>query len=187
MFIHLTAAQATGIHRWGSMLKTTLTWRDVEDREDITFDLLLSMSINPRDMQRMQPDVRLWVQHAHCTPAHAKAMLAWPANPISDLGGDLADVIAMRATSKQLKTMGVTYRQLMDVGMTPDTMRLIGLNFQGWIDLGLTLDDVARGFTDAQLSRVFQLTRTAVMASFRGGGGGGGATPATAMDASLLG
>jgi hypothetical protein len=73
----------------------------------------------------------------------------------------------LKATSKQLKSMGVTYQDLKEVGMTPETMRLMGLTFQGWIDLGLTLEDATRDFTDAQLGRVFNLTRAAIMASFR--------------------
>lgn len=167
MFIRLGPAQSTRVHGWGDKLKTTLTWRDVEDREDIDFDLLMSANVDPRELKRLNPDTRAWVQHAGCRAQHAKEMLAWPAHPLLDLGGDLSDIIALRATSKQLKQMGVTYRQLRDVGLTPETMRLMNLNFQGWIDMGMTNDDTVNHFTDAQLGRVFLLTRAAVSASFR--------------------
>lgn len=167
MFIRLSPAQSTRVHGWGDRLKTTLTWRDIEDREDIDFDLLLGADVDPKELKRMNPEVRLWVQHAGCGAQHAKDMLAWPAHPLLDLGGDLSDIIALRATGKQLKTMGVTYQQLRDVGLTPETMRLMNVNFQGWIDMGMNLEDTTNHFTDAQLGRVFLLTRTAVAASFR--------------------
>ena len=168
MFLRLSPAQSTGVHGWGLNLKTTLTWTDVEDREDINLDLLLGLGIRPQDLARIQPCVRKWVLHAGANPGHAKEMLAWPAHPLKDLQGELSDVIMLKATSKQLKVMGVTYADLKEVGMTPETMRLLSLSFQGWIDMGLTMEDASRDFTDAQLGRVFNLTRLAVMTSFRG-------------------
>ena len=166
MFIRLSPAQATSIHGWGAKLKTSLTWRDVQDNEHIDFDLLMSVGVRPKELSKLQPDVRLWVLHAGCKPCHARSMVDWPAHPMRDLHGDLADVIALRATSKELKAMGLSSRELREAGVSPETMRLMALSFQGWIDLGLTLEDVRSDFTDAQVSRVFQLTRTAVNACF---------------------
>ena len=166
MFIRLSPGQSTSIHGWGAKLKTSLTWRDVEDNDHIDFDLLMGVAVKPRELAKLQPDVRMWVLHAGCKPNHARAMVEWAAHPMRDLHGDLADVIALRATSKELKAMGLTYQELRDAGMSPETMRLMALTFQGWIDLGLTLQDVRSDFTDAQVSRVFQLTRIAVNACF---------------------
>jgi hypothetical protein len=166
MFIRLTPAQSTGVHGWGERLKTTLSWRDIEEREDIDLDLLARWDVSPKLLRTLQPDVRLWVLHAGARPAHANLMIPWPAHPLRDLHGDLADVIALGATSRHLKAMGVTYCDLCQAGMKPETMRLMNLTFQGWIDLGLGLDD-AQGFTDAQLGRVFGMTRNAVCSCFR--------------------
>jgi len=93
-------------------------------------------------------------------------MIEWPAHPFNDLHGDLADVIALRATSRQLRGMHVTFADLRAAGMTPETMRLMDFPFDGWIELGMTASDVA-AFSDAQLGRVFQMTRIAVLACFR--------------------
>lgn len=166
MFLRLSPAQSTGVHGWGAELKTTLSWRDVEDREDIDFDLLMRWEVSAKDLRRLQPDVRMWVLHAGCRPHHALQMLAWPAHPVRDLHGDLADIIGLGAGGKQLRAMGVTYADLRALGMTPETMRLMGLTFQGWMDLGLRADDV-EAFTDAQIGRVFQMTRTAICSCFR--------------------
>lgn len=167
VFIRLTPAQATGVHGWGARLKTTLTWHDIVENDDIDFDLLLRLGLFPRDLKRLQEDPLQWVRYAGCRAQHAVDMLPWPAHPIEHLNGDLSDLIGLRATGKQLRAMGVTYEQLCGIGMTPETMRLIGLTFQGWVELGMSHADTLNHFTDAQLSRVFQMTRTAVNASFR--------------------
>lgn len=169
MYIKLTPAQSTGVHGWGVRLKTTLTWEDIAENEDIDFDLLMRLEVSPRELRRLNPVVSDWVRFAGCRAAHAKDMLPWPANPILDLGGDLADVINLKATSKELRAMGVTYDQLRDVGLIPMTMPLLGLTFQGWIDVGLRLEHTQKHFTDAQIGRLFQLTRSAVNASFHAG------------------
>jgi hypothetical protein len=166
-FIRLSPAQSTGIHGWGLKLKTTLSWRDVEDNEHIDMDLLIRMQVPPKELHRLMPEIPPWVLHAGARAQHAKEMLPWGAHPIRDLNGDLSDVIALRATSKQLKTMGVRYSDLRDAGMTPETMRLMGLSFQGWVDLDMQIEDTIEHFTDAQLAKVFMMTRTNVLSCFR--------------------
>jgi len=167
MFIRLSPAQSTGIHGWGARLKTTLSWRDVEECDAIDFDLLLRWQVPTKELRKLQPDIRLWVLHAGCQARHAVHLTDWPAHPIHDLHGDLADIIGFKASSKQLKAMGITYGELRQIGMNPETMRLMGLSLQGWIDLGLTVHNIADDFSDAQLGRVFQMTRNAIVGCFK--------------------
>ena len=167
MIVRLSPAQSTGLHGWGSKLKTTLSWRDIEENDHIDFDLLMQWTVSPKELHKLQPDVRKWVLHAGCSAKHAIHLSEFPAHPIHDLNGDLADVIALRATSRQLRTMGVTYDDLCRAGMTPETMRLMGMTLQGWIDLGLQAHNIDKDFTDAQLGRVFALTRSAIRSCFK--------------------
>ena len=167
MFIRLSPAQATGLHGWGSKLKTTLTWRDIEESDTIDLDALMRLGVAPKELHRLQPDIQKWVLHCGARASHAKDLIPWGAHPIRDLHGDLADVMNLKACSRQLRGMGVTYRDLRNAGMTPETMRLMGLPLQGWMELGLALEDLRSDFTDAQLGRVFAMTRSAVTACFR--------------------
>ena len=167
MFVRLSPAQATGIHGWGTKLKTTLTWRDIEENDHIDFDLLLKWGVSTKELRKLQPDVRMWVLHAGCKAQHAVNLIDFPAHPIRDLHGDLADVIALGANSRQLRAMGITYTDMRAAGMTPETMRLMGIALQGWIDMGLTAVHIERDFTDAQLGRVFAMTRTAIKSCFK--------------------
>ena len=145
----------------------TLSWRDIEENETIDFDRLVKWDVPTRELKKLQPDIRLWVLHAGCQPRHATHLTDWPAHPITDLHGDLADIIGLKASSKQLRAMGVTFEQLRYIGMTPETMRLMGLSLQGWVDLGLEVEDVDAYFTDAQLGRVFAMTRNAIKGCFK--------------------
>lgn len=167
MFIRLSPAQSTGIHGWGSRLKTTLSWRDIEENDTIDFDRLVKWDVPTRELKKLQPDIRLWVLHAGCQARHAVHLTDWPAHPIRDLHGDLGDIIGLKATSKQLRAMGILYGELRKIGLTPETMRLMGLSLQGWIDLGLTVADIEMDFTDAQLGRVFAMTRNVIRGCFK--------------------
>lgn len=163
--LRLSPAQATSIHGWGRGLKMTLSWKDIEEK-GILFDTLMQCEVRCEKLAELQPDVAKWVSTCQCKPHHAVHMLPWKANPFTDLHGDLADVISLRATSKQLQEMRVTYSQLVHNGMTPETMRLMGLTLQGWIDLEFGAEHMA-DMTDAQLSRVFCMTRHALKSCFK--------------------
>ena len=143
----------------------TLSWKYIEDRV-IEFDVLMQYGVKTAELKTLQPSVAKWVQHTKCRPEHALHMLPWGANPFTDLGGDLADVISLKANSKQLRQMGVTYKQLCDNGMTAETMRLMSLSLQSWIDLGFTYADMS-DMTDAQLAKVFNMLRLNLASCFK--------------------
>ena len=128
--------------------------------------MLVDCGISTNKLRDLQPDISKWVSTAKCKPHHAILLIPWKANPFTDLHGDLADVISLRANSKQLQAMNVTYEQLRDNGMTAETMRLMSLSLQGWIDLGFGLRHMEE-LTDLQLSRVFNMTRCALHSCFR--------------------
>ena len=165
MFVRLSPAQATSIHGWGNKLKLTLSWKDIEDNH-IQFDHLLGLGVRAQDLVTIQPNVEKWVSHAGCKAIHALHLLPLKANPFTDLHGDLADVICLKANSKQLKDMGVSYDQLVQNGLTPDIMRIMGLSLQSWIDLGFTAQHM-QTLTDCQLSKVFNMTRHTLSGCFR--------------------
>jgi hypothetical protein len=48
-------------------------------------------------------------------------MMHWPANPLTHLGADLADMLTSRFTPSELMRMEVTYAQLVRSGMSEKT------------------------------------------------------------------
>lgn len=165
MFIRLSPAQATSIHGWGSKLKLTLSWQDIE-RNGLSLEKLIQCKIDMNDLYQLQPDINQLVRVCKLGPHHAPLLSKWKANPFLHLGADLGDVISLRYDSGRLKDMNVTYAQLVENGMTPETMRLMGLSLQDWMHLGLNLEDIGR-FTDAQLARVFGMSRLSLMTCFK--------------------
>lgn len=165
MYITLTPGQAVTLHGWWSP-SLSLHWRDVVEKDDITFRRCREVNIPLKQLHLLQPDVAQWVQYGGLTVAHAQEVCdLWQCNPITDLRADLADVLSMGWKAETLRRMGVTYAHLCEAGMTPETMRMFGFSMLGWINLGFRTEDL-RLFTDAQVTAVFLLSRQAAERCF---------------------
>lgn len=138
MKIALTPRQSTLIHGWLAPVPT-LTWSDVLKSKKLTIDFLLTEAqLRPSDLVVIQPDPAQWAKHAGASLKHARIMTAWPANPFTHLGADLADVLSMKLTAEEMVRMDVTYRQLLSNGMNDRTERLFRFDTEEWGMLGKT-------------------------------------------------
>ena len=138
MKIALTPRQSTLIHGWLAPVPT-LTWSDVLKSKNLTIDFLLTEAkLRPSDLVVIQPDPAQWAKHAGASLKHARIMTAWPANPFTHLGADLADVLSMKLTAEEMVRMDVTYRQLLSNGMNDRTERLFRFDTEEWGMLGKT-------------------------------------------------
>jgi hypothetical protein len=70
--------------------------------------------------------------------------------------------------ANMMHAMGVTYHDLVEAGMTPDSMILFGFTLYDWSILGFSEADAA-GFSAPALGRLFGLTRADVSRCFIGG------------------
>ncbi len=68
-----------------------------------------------------------------------------------------------------MRAVGVTYSDLVEAGMTPDSMILFGYTLYDWSTLGFSKADVIE-FSAPALGRLFGLTRADVSPCFIGGG-----------------
>lgn len=130
MSIPLTARQTTLIHGW-FFPTPTLTWNDVL-RKKLTLDLLLKIKLRPSELVVLQPDPGQWAQHAGASLKHARLMMAWPANPFTHFGGDLADVLSMKLSVEEMIRMDITHTQLKAHGMTEITERMFRFSEEEW-------------------------------------------------------
>jgi hypothetical protein len=160
MPVRLTPGQSVYLHGWWTPLET-LSWGDVVAKEAITFDRCRAANLSLAQLHALQPDGAEWVRHGGVGLRHAEDMAAlWRLHPLADLRADLADLLALRPASAALRKMGVSYDDLVGVGMTPETMVLFGYTALGWASLGFRRSHLAL-FTDAQIHYVFGLTRAA--------------------------
>ena len=137
MKIALTPRQSTLIHGWLAPVPS-LTWNDVKGKK-LTIDFLLTEAkLRPSDLVVIQPDPTEWAKHAGASLKHARTMTAWPANPFTHLGADLADVLSMKLSAEEMILMDITYKQLLANGMNDRTERLFRFDTEEWSMLGKT-------------------------------------------------
>jgi len=157
MRIPLTAGQAVTIHGW-LQPKETLSWVDVLGNPTLTFSFLVSQTRIPVELlHRLQPDINAWVSASRVRLEDIPALTLWGAHPLRDLNADLGDLIHMEWPACVLCRAGVTYADLVDAGMTHDSMGLFGFTLREWGSLGFGPADAERLQASA-LARLFNLT-----------------------------
>ena len=137
MKIKLTPGQGVSIHGWMAA-RVTLSWGDVLARDDLDFSVLLKFNIPMKELHALQPDLDAWVRAKKTTLSDCPGMGLWGAHPVKDFKADLADVVSMKWSSETMGTVGLTYEELVGLGMTHDSMILFNqLTLMGWTTIGL--------------------------------------------------
>ena len=162
MKIPITAGQGLWIHGlWQP--KRTLSWNNVLSNDSLTFRYLhFDLNIAKELLHKMQPDISQWVKAGRVGLPDAFLLTPWSAHPIKDLKADLGDVIHMKWSAFELQQLGVTYSDLLEAGLTHETMGLFGFTLYDWSLLGFKEAD-ANALTEASLSRLFRMTRADVI------------------------
>ena len=167
MRLKLTAGQGCYLHGWMAP-KQTLSWQDVVADSSLTLTKLLSSGLSPGALHQLQPDVSAWVRAGRVTLADCPLMIdPWGAHPVRDFGADLGDVAGQNWPADLMQRMGVTYQDLVGVGLTPPSMALFSsITLLGWGQLGLTRAEVA-AMPEPVLARLFRMTKADVMRSVK--------------------
>lgn len=135
MRIPLTPGQAITIHGL-FRAREWLTWGDVLADEPLTFAKLQSYNVSEQSLYVLQPDLQAWVKTKKACLHDCPRMRAWDAHPIRDFKADLADLIATRWTHDTMTRVGVAYDELVELGLTPETMGLFSFTLMMWHEIG---------------------------------------------------
>jgi hypothetical protein len=127
----LTARQSTLIFGWFDP-RPTLSWGDVV-RLKLALDTLIAYGLRSAEVLSIQPDAAQWVKHAGAGLKHARFLLA---NPFVYFRADLADVMGMGLTLKEMLRMGITHAELRRHGMTDRMEAFFKLDEVEWQMLG---------------------------------------------------
>ncbi len=165
MRISLTPGQAVSIHGWWRA-RQALTWGDVLTQDGLGFSKLLSFNLAEQDLYVLQPDLQAWVRPGKAVLADCPRMRAWDAHPIRDFKADLADLVGLHWPHEILSRMGVTYEDLLGLGLTAETMNLFGYTLMMWASVGFRRSH-AEGIPPNTLFRMFGMTKQDVLASLR--------------------
>ena len=167
MRLKLTPGQACYLHGWMAP-KLTLSWQDIASEPSLTLSRLLSAGLTPAALHQVQPDAGAWVRAGRVSLSDCPSMAdPWAAHPVRDFGADLGDIAGERWPADLMQRMGLTYHDLVGIGLTPASMWLFPhVTLLGWSQLGLTRADVI-AVPEASLVRLFRMTKQDVLRSLK--------------------
>ena len=166
MRLRLTAGQAVFVHGWLAP-KRTLSWADVQASPGMTLDFLLDARLPVAALHQLQPDPAAWIRLGRATLPDCPSMGAWGAHPVRDFGAELADLVELRWPVDVMLAVGLTYQDLVGIGLSFSNMRLFSwIRLLGWAQLGLRREHV-RDVPEPVLVRLFGLTKMDVLRSLK--------------------
>lgn len=166
MRLRLTAGQAVFLHGWLTP-KRSLTWADVQSCPAMTLDNLLDARIPLAALHQLQPDPSAWVRAGRATLVDCPTMAPWGAHPVRDFGAELADLVELRWPVELMLDVGLTYHDLVEIGLSFSNMRLFSwIRLLGWAQLGLRRADV-KDVPEPVLVRLFGLPKLDVLRSLK--------------------
>lgn len=158
MHIKLTAGQSVFLHGWLHP-KPSLRWEDVTEKQSITFARCKDAGLSLKQLFQLQPNITEWVRFGAVRLSDTAEMWdLWQFHPFRDLRADLADILSLRWSCELLRKMGVSYNELVEQGMVPETMRMFSFTLLGWINIGFRAEHL-KAFSDPQIVAVFGMTR----------------------------
>jgi hypothetical protein len=164
--ITLTPGQAVMLYSWTRPM-LTLRWSDIVANEHITWDLLKRVGLTSSQLYSIQPDGKQWVLHAQINLGHLRDMLpTWKIHPIKDMSADLADIISMKWPSETMRALGITFDDLIQVGLNPANMTLFGFTLMSWMTVEMYSRHVEE-MSDVQVHHVFGMTKQAALSCLR--------------------
>jgi len=167
MRLKLTPGQSCYLHGWLSP-KPTLCWADIRNSPSLSLQTLLSAGLDADDLHQLQPDVAQWVRAGRVTLADCPLMAdLWGAHPVRDFKADLGDVAGFRWSADAMVKMGLTYGELVELGLTPGSMAIFThVTLHGWGQLGMTRADAAL-VPDPVLIALFNMPKQEVLRSLK--------------------
>ena len=136
----------------------TLSWKDVK-QENFTWRFLRSLQLPSQELKLLQPDKNEWLQRGGVGIEDLKDMSVFPVNPLTDFAVDLAELWNMQCTQEEFTSMGITYDQLIQRGITPGIMSAFQLPLSTWVELGFNKDHAAL-LEEHETQLVFGLSHT---------------------------
>jgi hypothetical protein len=162
MKIQLTPGQSVTIHGWSNP-KDTLSWTDILSKSNLTFKYLTKEANIPKELlHRLQPDIQAWKKAERIDLLDTPHLTPWSAHPIRDLQADLSDIIQLEWPAETLKRTGVTFQDLLDIGLGPETMGMFRYTLYDWSSIGFSKSEADK-IQAQHLVRLFNLTKPDVM------------------------
>ena len=157
--MHITPRASIQIFGWFDQPHSVLMWSDVVGRKDLNLTwhkLRQEFDFTPQQLYSLQADKQQWISRGNLRTSDLPEMSIFPINPLSDLRVDIGELCVQQWDHEILSSMGVTYAQMKEYGMTPAIMSFYRFPLSGWVALGLQAEHVS-AWTDREAIDTFGL------------------------------
>jgi hypothetical protein len=135
-----------------------LSWQDVK-YYNFTWRKLRALGLEAEALKQLQPDKHEWLQRGGIQVTDLIDMIAFPVNPLTDFGVDLAELWQLRCSTQNLVAMGITFEHLIQKGITPQIMAAFALPLSDWTELGFSVKH-AQVMRPEECKLVFNIEKT---------------------------
>lgn len=135
--MHITPRASIQIFGWFDQPHSVLMWSDVKVLNLTWRRLREEFEFTPQQLYSLQADKQEWILRGSLRTSDLPEMSIFPINPLSDLRVDIGELCVQQWDHETLTSMGVTYEQMKEYGMTPAIMSFYRFPLSGWVALGL--------------------------------------------------
>jgi DNA-binding Xre family transcriptional regulator len=160
--VDLTPTQSIKIYGWAKPLRI-LNWRVISDREDLTFKKLYNnIGLTEKQLKVLQADKTIWIREKGLTLEDITLVPSWKIHVTRDMGAKIPQIAMLNLSVEFLEYTSVTFKDLIDAGLTLNLMLILRISLIEWCRLGLYRDFLTE-MTDVQSIALFQLPKNMVL------------------------
>jgi hypothetical protein len=163
VLLHLTATQAIDLYgMWYP--KRVLSWKQVEDNPEFSWKRLRACGISPSELYKLQPDPQPWIDLKHIDIQDVTEMGMWNIHPIRQMKCTLSQLALLHWPVDVLIRVGLTYDDLVEAGLSIQTLPIFGFTLLNWNSLGMRKRHLEAA-TELQCIQAFGMKKAQVCCS----------------------
>lgn len=162
VLLRLTASQAIDIYGpWNP--KRLLSWKLV-DHNELTWKRLRATGLSVNDLYKLQPDPEPWIDKKLVEVEDIIEMSVWNIHPIRQMRCTLSQLALLHWPAEVFIRTGVTYEDLVAVGLTIQSMPIFGFTLLNWSLIGLKRNHLENA-TELECVKIFGMKKTQILSS----------------------
>jgi hypothetical protein len=163
VLLKLTARQAVEIYGiWNP--QRLLSWKQLVSHNTLTWKKLRSTGLSVSDLYKLQPDPEPWIQNQLIGIEDITEMSTWNIHPIKQMRCTLSQLALLHWPAEVFIRTGVTYDDLVDVGLTIQSIPIFGFTLLNWSYIGLKRHHLELA-SELECIQVFGMKKAQVISS----------------------
>jgi hypothetical protein len=163
VLVKLSASQAIEIYgMWNP--KQLLSWRQIVDHQDLTWKRLRDLGLSVNDLYKLQPDAEPWIEQKLIEIDDITEMSTWNIHPIRHMHCSLSQLAVLRWPADVFIRVGVTFDDLLAIGLTVQSIPIFGFTLLHWSYMGLKRHHIESA-SELDCVQVFGMKKSQVLCS----------------------